>query len=306
MFFKGITTLILVSAGLFVVQSASLHAQSTSTENDTIYIDGSSTVYPISEAVVQLYRKHSNGTQIQIDVSGTGGGFERFLEGNTDINNASRAINDAEKQTAASNNIDYRVFPIAYDGITLITHPANTFAESLTVQELKLIWEKGSSIKRWSQIREGWPDKPIQLYGGDQNSGTTDFFAGKLATSLRNDYEPYNDFNNLVESVASDSNALAFTGFGYYYRNHSRLKAIAINSGDGAIKPNLTTIKDRSYNLLSRQLYIYVNGESFKTKHVRSFIRFYLQSANAMVKAAGYVSMNKDYYRMQIENLASK
>lgn len=273
-----------------------------------VAIDGSSTVFPITEAIAEEFRKDYPRVRVNIGVSGTGGGFKKFLASETDINDASRRIKDKEVKKAQAKNIKYREVPVAFDGITVVINPQNTWAESMTVDELKLLWDSGSKITKWNQIRKEWPSEEIKLYGPGPDSGTFDYFTKAIngkSGRCRADFQKSEDDHVLVRGVAGDKNALAFFGYAYFKENNKIIKAVKIDNGKGvAIAPDETTINNGSYSPLSRPIFIYVNVDSYKQKEaVKTFTNFYLEKAGAIVGSVGYVPLPSDDYKKQKDEL---
>ncbi|CAI2717131.1 PstS family phosphate ABC transporter substrate-binding protein [Nitrospina watsonii] len=273
----------------------------------TVRIDGSSTVFPISEAVAEEFGKNRDFARVRVTVgvSGTGGGFKKFCAGETDINDASRAIKQREIDKAKKNNIHYLELPVAYDGLSVVINKANTWVDHLTTGELKKIWEPGSSVKTWADVRDGWPDKPIKLYGPGTDSGTFDYFTetinGKSQAS-RADFTKSEDDNMLVKGVAGDKYALGYFGFAYYVENKNILKVVPIKEGDKApVFPTMETINKGTYSPLSRPIFIYVNIEAAKRPEVNAFIRFYIENAGALAKEVGYIPLPDSMYRDNLD-----
>ncbi|MGV3538364.1 MAG: PstS family phosphate ABC transporter substrate-binding protein [Rufibacter sp.] len=275
----------------------------------SIQIDGSSTVFPITEAVAEEFRNKAPDVKVTVGVSGTGGGFKKFVRGETDINNSSRSIKEEEAKQAQENNITYLELPITYDGLTVVVHPENTWATSMTVAELKKIWEPAAQgkIMRWNQIRPEWPNEEIHLFGAGVESGTYDYFTeaivGKSHAS-RGDFTASEDDNVLVQGVSTDKNALGFFGYAYYLENKGKLKAIAIDdqndaNGKGAILPSVETVKNGTYAPLSRPLFIYVNSKAVARPEVVKFINFYLDNASALSSEVGYIPMPEQEIQKQ-------
>lgn len=265
----------------------------------TIEIDGSSTVFPISQAVAEEFRKVHPKVQVPVGVSGTGGGFKRFVVGETDISNASRAIKQSEIETAAEHGIEFIELSVGFDGLSVVANPANRFLECLTTAELRSIWEPGSGLDRWSEVRDGFPDEKFRLYGPDTDSGTFDYFTlaivGKEDAS-RSDYSASADDNVLIRGVAGDKNALGYFGFAFYSSSPDRLKLIAVDSGSGCIYPSPQTINDGSYSPLSRPMFIYVNVAALERVEVVEFLNFYLDNAPDLVQEVGYVPLPESMY----------
>jgi phosphate transport system substrate-binding protein len=266
----------------------------------SIKLDGSSTVFPISEAVAEEFQKANPGSQVSVGVSGTGGGFKKFCAGEVDIANASRPIKDSEMAACKAKGIRYVEMPIAIEALTIVVNPKNTWASSLTVAELKKIWEPNSSVKTWSQVRSGFPNQPIALFGPGTDSGTFDYFTeaivGKSKAS-RADYTASEDDNILVQGVSKDVNALGYFGFSYYKENQQRLKALAIDAGKGPIMPSEATVKNQTYIPLTRPLFIYVSDAARKRPEISKFISFYMQNAPKLVSEVGDVPLSPSEYR---------
>ena len=265
----------------------------------TIEIDGSSTVFPISQAVAEEFRKVHPNVQVSVGVSGTGGGFKRFVVGETDISNASRSIKPSEIETAAENGIEFIEIAVGFDGLSVVANPANNFLECLTTAELRSIWEPGSRLDRWSEVRDGFPDEKLRLYGPDTDSGTFDYFTevivGKEDAS-RSDYSASADDNVLIRGVAGDKNALGYFGFAFYSSSPDLLKLIAIDSGSGCLYPSAQTINDGSYSPLSRPMFIYINLAALERVEVVAFLNFYLDNAPVLVREVGYVPLPESLY----------
>jgi phosphate transport system substrate-binding protein len=269
-----------------------------------VRVDGSSTVFPITEAVAEefgMLREHRR-VRVTVGVSGTGGGFKKFLAGETDINDASRPIKQKEIDKAWKNGVKYIELPVAYDGLSVVINKKNTWVDYLTVAELNKIWKPGSTVKTWKDIRPNWPDQKIQLYGPGTDSGTFDYFTevinGKSQVS-RSDFTKSEDDNVLVKGVAGDKGSLGYFGFAYYVENKDKLKIVPIKQGNkNPVAPTMTTINNGSYAPLSRPIFIYVNLQSAKKPEVRAFVRFYLKNAKELSKEVGYVPlMDQDYQK---------
>ncbi|MDZ4661406.1 MAG: PstS family phosphate ABC transporter substrate-binding protein [Pseudomonadota bacterium] len=265
-----------------------------------IHIDGSSTVFPITEAVAEEFGIKNPKTKITVGVSGTGGGFKKFCNGEIDINDASRLIKTLESADCRKNKISYVEMPVAYDGLSVVVNSQNTWVNSLTVAELKKIWEPDSKVKTWKDVRSTWPDRKIILYGPGTDSGTFDYFTevvnGKAQAS-RSDFTKSEDDNVLVQGIVGDKDAMGYFGHAYYEANKTKLKVVPIQAEGGkAITPTTETIANGTYKPLSRMIYIYVSVAAGKKKEVSSFIDFYMKNAGALVKDVGYISLeNKKY-----------
>ena len=259
-----------------------------------IIIDGSSTVAPISSAVAEEFFRENRNVNIAIGISGTGGGFKKFAVGEIDIANASRKIKEKEAKEAKKNGVEYIELQVALDGIAVVVNKENTWAQELTEEDLKKIWENGSKIMNWKEINPSWPSEVIKLYGPDQDSGTFDYFVEEILRKdgqIRIDYSPSSDDNQLVQGVEGDKGSLGFFGYAYYIEQKDKLNAVAVNG----VRPTDETVKTGKYKPLSRPLYIYVNKKSLKEKpEVRAFGEYYLKNASKAVKLTGYVPLS-DY-----------
>ncbi len=281
-------------------------------DRTTILIDGSSTVAPLTSAVAEEFRNVSPDTRVPVGISGTGGGFKKFCNGETDISNASRPIKESEFTQCAENGIEYIELPVAYDGMAVIVNPTNDWVECLTVEELKRVWEPEAEgvIMSWSQVREGFPDRPLDLYGAGVDSGTYDYFTqaivGKEGAS-RGDFLPSEDDNILVQGVAGDENALGFFGLAYYEENADKLKLVAVDAGNGCVYPTEETVNNGTYQPLSRPIFIYVNAASLEAKPIiETFIEFYLENVDDLAREVGYVPLTQEIYDLALARLQSR
>ncbi|MGL4760536.1 MAG: phosphate ABC transporter substrate-binding protein PstS family protein [Sarcina sp.] len=271
-----------------------------------IKIDGSSTVAPITEAMAEEFNVENKDVKIPVGVSGTGGGFKRFVVGETDIQDASRKIKDSEVEKAKENNVTYTDLTVAYDGVTVAVSKENDFVDTLTVEELKKLWEPESKIKTWNDLRKEWPKDEIKLYTPGPDSGTFEFFTEEItgeAKAMRTDVNPSEDDNVLVQGVAGDKNAIGFFGFSYYTENKDKLKGVKIDAGKGGIEPTFDNIKGGVYAPLSREIFIYVNNESLKRPEVDSFVEYYLSNAEAIVPEVGYIPLIAEDYAKELEKV---
>ena len=275
-----------------------------------VKVDGSSTVFPVTEAMAEEFQKSKKGqVQVTVGVSGTGGGFKKFCNGETDISNASRPILKKEMEICRGKNISYVELPVAFDALTVVVNPRNNWVKQMTVQELKTIWEPAAQgkIRTWNQVNPSWPNRPLKLFGAGTDSGTFDYFTEAIvgkAKSSRGDYTASEDDNVLVQGVATDQNALGFFGFAYYEENTKRLKAVPIVNAQGkAVMPSRKSVEDGSYNPLSRPIFIYVNAESLKKPEVREFVEFYQRQASKLVPPTGYVPLPSRAYAANLENI---
>jgi phosphate transport system substrate-binding protein len=269
----------------------------------TIEIDGSSTVFPITQAVAEEFQKVHPDIRVNVGVSGTGGGFRRFQVGETDINDASRPIKSSEAEECARNGIEYIEFTIAIDGLAVMVNPQNTWADYLTVEELNMIWKPESTVDSWNDIRPEWPDQKLNLYGPDTDSGTFDYFTDVINGDegvCRSDYTASADDNVLVQGIAGDPNSLGYFGYAYYAENTDKLKIVPIDSGNGPVIPSDETVKAGQYTPLARPIFIYVNKASLNTEVVNAFVKFYMENAEQLVAEVGYTPQPSSVYQ---ENL---
>ncbi|NUN15324.1 MAG: PstS family phosphate ABC transporter substrate-binding protein [Myxococcales bacterium] len=281
-----------------------------------ISIDGSSTVFPITEAIAEEFRKMYRDVRITIGVSGTGGGFKKFCSGEIDITGASRPIKPSELKLCADNSIEYIELPVAFDGIAIVVHPTNDWADPITVAELKKIWEPEAQgqILRWNQIRANWPDKEIHLFGAGVDSGTYDYFTAAITGkehSSRGDFTSSEDDNVLVQGVSTDPLALGFFGFAYYNENSSKITAVGVDDSvpapvDGPVKPNLETIAGGQYQPLSRPIFIYVNKKAADREIIQKFIEYYTSDGAELVKEVGYIPLPETGYEMVRKRFADR
>ncbi len=265
----------------------------------TIQIDGSSTAFPVTQAVAEEFRKGQPGVQVNVAVSGTGGGFKRFTTGETDISNASRPIKDSESEAAAANGIEYIEMRVGTDGLSVMVHPSNDFVDCLSVEELNAIWAPGSEINNWSQVRPGFPDRRLRLYGPDTDSGTFDYFTEEIngeAQVSRADYTASADDNVLVQGIGGDRGSLGYFGYAYYQENQEKLKVVGVDGGDGCVLPEPSTIEDGSYAPLSRPLFIYVNAASLDRPEVLAFVEYYMDHGYELTAEEGYVPVARSVY----------
>ncbi|MCX7986421.1 MAG: PstS family phosphate ABC transporter substrate-binding protein [Bacteroidales bacterium] len=273
-----------------------------------ILIDGSSTVFPLSEAIAEEFRNTYPQVKVSVGESGTGGGFKKFSRAETDINDASRPIKKEEIEACKANGVDYLELEVAYDGMVVVVNPKNTWVKELKVSELKKIWEPEAQgkIMKWNQIRPEWPNKEIHLYGPGTASGTYDYFTEAVvgkAKSSRGDYTASEDDNVLVQGIASDELALGYFGMAYYENNKDKLKLVPIDdenpsNGEGAIYPDPKTVQNKTYSPLSRPLFIYINSKSLDRPEVQTFVEFYLDNCIKLAPQVGYVSLDSTAYKV--------
>ncbi len=273
----------------------------------TVLVDGSSTVFPITEAVAEEFQKQQKKVRVSVGVSGTGGGFKKFLQGETDINDASRPIKATEIKVAQEQGIRYLEVPVAYDGLTVVVNKENDFVDYLTVAELNKIWEPGSKVNSWSEIRQEWPNQRIRLYGPGTDSGTFDYFTetinGKSGAS-RVDFTASEDDNVLVKGVSGDKYALAFFGYAYYKENKGKLRAVPIDGGNGPVVPTMETINQGTYEPLSRPVFIYINEDKLTRQEVVAFVNFYLTNAAVLSEEVGYIALPAASYQESLSRVA--
>ncbi len=277
-----------------------------------VKIDGSSTVFPITEAVAEDFQIAKRGAvRVTVGISGTGGGFKKFCRNEIDIVNASRPITQLEMEACKLEGVQYIEMPIAFDALTIVVNPKNTWSKTITVDELKKIWEPGAQgvITSWNQINPAWPDKKIKLYGPGADSGTFEYFTEAIvgkAKSSRGDFTASEDDNVLVQGVASDIYALGFFGFAYYIENSKKINAVAVDSGNGGVIPSAATVENNSYKPLSRPIFIYVNAKSAEKPEINEFVNFYMKNAPELVTEVKYFPLSKEVYNLNIEHLNKK
>lgn len=298
-------------AGAIGIGSLPALAQETdlSSLSGEVSADGSSTVGPLTQAAAEKFNDQASNVHFTVDISGTGGGFKRFCAGETDVQDASRAITDEEAALCKQNNVEWYVFEIAYDGITIVTNKENTWATCLTTDQLKHLWQKDGPANTWADLNSDWPGDTINLYGPGTDSGTFDFFVSAILgdSEIREDFTPSEDDNVLVQGVAGDTNALGYFGLAYYEANTDTLNAVGVDSGDGkCVTPSQDTVRDGSYKPLSRPLFVYVKADSLKRPEVQEFIRYYLNSAAELAPAVGYVASPAEDYKADMEKFENE
>ncbi|MBD1874311.1 PstS family phosphate ABC transporter substrate-binding protein [Nodosilinea sp. FACHB-131] len=274
-------------------------------QNSIIQIDGSSTVYPISEAMAEEFMAANRGTQVTVGVSGTGGGFSKFCAGELDITGASRPIKASEVEACAAAGIEYIEVPIATDALTVVINPENDWADEMTVEQLQTLWspEAQGTITNWNQIDPSWPDEPIELFGPGTDSGTFDYFTETIvgeAGSSRADYTASEDDNILVIGVSRDPNAIGYFGLAYYLENQDTLKAVAVNG----VEPTPENVENGTYAPLSRPIFVYVKKSSLEDRpEVRAFVEFMLENGPELVPEVGYVPLSEERYASILSEL---
>ena len=280
-----------------------------------IVIDGSSTVYPITQAAAEEFRTYAKDVRISVGIAGTGGGFKKFCNGETDIQDASRPISTSEAAACAEKKIEYIELPVAYDGLAVVVSPKNTWAQCLTKAELKKMWEPAAQAKitNWKQVRDSFPDRPLKLFGAGTDSGTFDYFTEAImgkAKDSRGDYQASEDDNVLVQGVSTDENALGYFGLAYFTENSTKLKLVKVDEkGDGkCVEPTIKTVNDGTYQPLSRPIFIYVKKAVASRPEVAAYVNFYLsKSFTPMVESreVGYVALSDRLYEASTKRFAA-
>nr|WP_223836749.1 PstS family phosphate ABC transporter substrate-binding protein [Paenibacillus oceani] len=274
-----------------------------------IKIDGSSTVYPISQAVAEEFMKKNKDVKVTVGFAGSSAGIKKLLNKEIDIADASKLMKQEEIDAIKAKGDDVVKMPVAFDGITVVVNSQNDWAKDITVAELKKIWEKDSKITKWSEVRAGWPDQPIKLYGPGTASGTFEYFTEAVngkAKESRSDFTPSEDDNVLVKGVTGDKNAMAYFGYAYYLENKDKLKALAIKVDDNApaIAPTAKTIEDGTYKPLSRQIYMYPLKSALDRPEVKEFIKYYMsEDGKKLVESVGYVKLTQNLYDENLKHV---
>ncbi|MCW5600564.1 PstS family phosphate ABC transporter substrate-binding protein [Nitrosomonas sp.] len=277
-----------------------------------VTIDGSSTVYPVTEAVAEDFQIAQKGKiRVTVGISGTGGGFKKFCRAEIDIVNASRPILHSEMEACRAAGVQYIEMPIAFDALTVAVNPHNTWSRTMTVEELKKVWEPSAQgkITKWNQINPAWPDERIKLFGAGADSGTFDYFTEAIvgkAKSSRGDFTASEDDNVLVQGIASDRHSLGFFGFAYYIENRNKVSVVAIDSGKGGVIPSPETVENGSYQPLSRPIFIYVNAKAVDKPEVNEFVNFYMENAPALVKEVKYFPLPSEAYQLNLDHLKER
>ena len=294
--------LLLVGGGVTAVALASVAAAVAGAQaiRGTVNADGSSTVAPFAQAAAESFERKFSGANVLVGVSGTGGGFERFCKNETDLSNASRPIKLSEAAKCHDAGVGYIQFLVANDGISLVVNKQNTWASCLTTDELKKVWDKGSKVDSWRDIRSSFPDVPLKLFGPGTDSGTFEFFTEKInhkARQSRSDYSASEDDNVLVRGVAGERGGLGYFGLSYYLANKNRLKVLKVNGGAGCVAPSVATVQNRTYTPLSRGLFVYAKKKAFKRDVVAAFIRHIIVNEKAISQQAKIVPLTKAQLR---------
>jgi phosphate transport system substrate-binding protein len=262
-----------------------------------VVIDGSSTVFPLTSAAAELFQAENPEVQVSVGQSGTGGGFEKFCAGETDISDASRAIEEDEIAACEQNGITQDEFAIANDGLTVIVSTENDWATCLTVEQLSAIWAPDSTVSSWNQVDPSFPDEPLALAGPGTDSGTFDYFTDVIngeEGASRTDYQASEDDNVIVQAVSGSKGGLGYLGYTYYEQNSDTLKALEVDSGSGCVAPSPETVQDGSYAPLGRQLFIYPSAEALQRPEVEAFVSFYIENVDEITEAAGFIGLNEE------------
>lgn len=293
---------------LFILGLTLIASCAKKKDDSSIKVDGSSTVFPISEAVAEEFEHEHKDVNVTANASGTGAGFKKFIRNEIDVTGASRPIKASEDKDCAAHNIQYVEIPIAYDGLAVVVSKENTWVDFLTCEELKKIWEPAAKgkITHWDHVRAGWPHEKINLYGAGTESGTFDYFTEAIvgeARSCRTDYTASEDDNGLVSGVAGDKYSLGYFGYAYFYENQDKLKLIPIDdkndeNGKGPILASNETIVNGTYQPLSRPLLIYINKKSFEKPEVANFVHYYIDNASTLVPETGYIALSSKAYTL--------
>ncbi|MDX1567079.1 MAG: PstS family phosphate ABC transporter substrate-binding protein [Longimicrobiales bacterium] len=266
--------------------------------------DGSSTVFPVAEAIAEEFQIANPGVRVTVGVSGTGGGISRFCGGEIDIVNASREMTEEEQERCEANGVEFIEMPVAWDGLSVVVNPANDFIQCVTVEELRRIWQPDSQVQTWRDVRSDFPDEEIQLYGPGTDSGTFDYFTETLmgeSGASRADYQASEDDNVLVQGVAGDRYSLGYFGYAYYAENEDALKVLGVDDGTGCVTPSPETIDDQSYAPLSRPLYIYVKESALERPEVDAYVQFMMNNAEELVPATGYIPLSQELYQENLD-----
>ena len=298
-----------VGASALLAGFATILTPHVASAQAAIKMDGSSTVFPVAEAAAEEFQISKRGKiRVTVGIAGTGGGFKKFCRGETDISDASRPILTAEMETCRAAGIKYIEVPIAFDALTIVINPANTWAKTMTLADLRKIWEPAAQgrIKTWKQVRSQWPAEPIMLFGPGADSGTFDYFTEAIngkAKASRGDYTASEDDNTLVQGVINNKNALGYFGFAYYSSNKDKMTAVAVDGGKGAVLPSLEHVSDGSYNPLSRPLFWYVRDTAMQRPEVKEFVTFMLTKGGPLVSEVGYLPLPDKAYQLALKHV---
>jgi phosphate transport system substrate-binding protein len=298
----------LVLAGLVIATFSYLQMGSQAEQTSLVKIDGSSTVFPITEAVAEEFQQSNGGrVHVTVGISGTGGGFKKFCRGETDVQDASRPISQDEMESCRKTGVQYYELPVAYDALTIVTSQQATWVDSITVAELKKVWEPSAQgrMTKWNHVRSSWPDAPLKLFGPGSDSGTFDYFTEAIvgkAKASRGDYTASEDDNTLVQGVSRDKYALGYFGYAYYDANRDKLKAVPIIGDRGPVLPSRETVENGTYQPLSRPVFIYVNSKASARPEVKTFVEFYLTQGAKLVEQVKYVPLPGAAYEAALAN----
>lgn len=299
---KLLTLAVAAMMSLTMVACSGQQAEKKTELKGTIKIDGSSTVYPITQAVAEEFKTANPGIEITVGVSGTGGGFKKFVVGETDMNDASRKVKQEELDKAKANGIEMTEIQVAYDGIAVVVNKQNDWAKDMTAEELKKIWDKDSKVQFWSDVRPEWPKEKIKLYGPGTDSGTFDYFTEAIngkEKQIRADFTASEDDNVLVQGVSGDKYAMGFFGLAYYEENMDKLNVVKVNG----VEPTLETVKNGTYKPLSRPLFVYVSNKAMERPEIKEFLKFYLTKGRELVKETGYIPMEDAKYETELSKI---
>jgi phosphate transport system substrate-binding protein len=271
-----------------------------------VVIDGSSTVEPLSSAAAELFMGENPGANVTVGTSGTGGGFEKFCAGETDISDASREIKQEEADKCKANGIEFTQLTVANDAISVVVNPQNNWATCLTVEQLKAMWEPNSQMKTWNQVDPAFPAEPLQLFGPGSDSGTFDYFTDAIngeEGASRTDYQASEDDNVIIQGVSGSKGALGYFGYTYLEENTDKLKGLEVNSGGGCVAPSAATAQDGTYTPLSRELFIYVSNKGLEKPQVAKFVEFYLANDDKIIEAAKFIGLTEEQSKKAQEDL---
>jgi phosphate transport system substrate-binding protein len=302
--------LVLIALGLFFTACGddnNSNSGGSGNLSGSITIDGSSTVGPLTEAAAELFAEENPDVRITVGVSGTGGGFEKFCAGETDISDASREIEKEEIDACKKKNIAYEQVQVANDGIAVVVNPDNDWAECLTVADLKKIWDKGSDVDNWNQVKSDYPDQSMKLFGAGTDSGTFDYFTEQINGEegrSRNDYSPSEDDNVTVQGVSGDAGNLGYFGLSYAIANEGKVKTVQVDDGDGCVEPTNETVQNGTYKPLSRPLFIYPSDKALQKPHVLAFVQFYTDNYETIAEQAQFVPLTEEQARQAKDAVA--
>jgi phosphate transport system substrate-binding protein len=290
-------SLVVLASAMFLAACGDDNSSGGGNLSGSIAIDGSSTVGPLTERAAELFREENPDVRVTVGVSGTGGGFEKFCAGETDVSDASRAIEQEEIDACKKENIAYEEVQVANDGIAVVVNPDNDWAQCLTVADLKKIWDRGSDVGNWNQVKADFPDQGMKLFGAGTDSGTFDYFTEQINGEegrSRSDYSPSEDDNVTVQGVSGDKGNLGYFGLSYALENEGRVKTLEVDDGDGCVAPTNETVQDGSYKPLSRPLFIYPSDKALQKEVVREFVQFYVDNFDTIAEQAKFVPMTDE------------